>query len=298
MPPDGSTHTRLRCLLESPGVRVADGAMGTALQHMGLPAGDPPELWNGTRPRAIRAVHRGYVEAGSEILLTNSFGGNRIKLGSRGLQAKCTLLCRRAAELCRLEAEHRVVLGSIGPTGMLLAPLGELKPEYATAVFAEQATALAQGGVDGLILETFYDLRELELALRASLENTDLEVGCCMTFDARGRTVMGTSVAEFVAAVSGYATERVAFVGANCSLGPETMETVCAELCRSARIPVWIKANAGLPQLIEERTVYLSHPETFARHARRWADAGAKAVGGCCGTTPEHIRKLVEEVKR
>lgn len=298
MPADGSTRTHLRCLLESPGVRVADGAMGTALQHMGLPAGDPPELWNETRPEAVRSVHRSYAEAGSEILLTNSFGGNRIKLEARGLQGKCASLCRRAAELCRLEAEDRVVLGSIGPTGLLLIPFGELKEEQAITAFAEQARSLAQGGVDGLILETFYDPRELELALRASLEHTDLQVGCCMTFDARGRTVMGTSVAEFVSRVSETGTTRVAFVGANCSLGPEAMEAVCAELHRSAQRPVWIKANAGLPQLIEERTVYPSHPESFAHHAGRWVEAGAKVVGGCCGTTPDHIRKLVEEVRR
>ncbi len=265
---------------------------------MGLPSGEPPELWNEAHPEAVRTVHRGYVEAGSEILLTNSFGGNRIKLGARGLQDKCAFLCRRAAELCRMEASHHAVLGSIGPTGALLAPLGELHEGQVTATFTEQASALAQGGVDALILETFYDLRELELALAAILEHTELQVGCCMTFDARGRTVMGASVPDFVAAMAKQDLDRVAFLGANCSLGPDAMQSVCAELCRCAPIPVWIKPNAGIPQLIEERTVYPSDPETFAQHTRRWVEAGAKVVGGCCGTTPEHIRKLTQEVRR
>jgi len=275
-------------------VVLGDGALGTALQGLGLPSGVPPEVWNRERPDAVETVHRSYADAGSQVLLTNSFRGNAVALERAGLGSEAPSLSRRAAGICRAVAPGRVVLGSMGPTGTLLAPLGGLSPERARNAFAEQAGALAAGGVDGIVLETFYDLRELELAFAAVLESTDLPVGCCMTFDRRGTTIMGTSVEAFVSALEGKGDRRLAFVGANCSLGPEDMLGVCERLCQAARLPVWIKPNAGRPQVVDGRTEYPTSPEAFAEEARVWVDQGAKVIGGCCGTTPDHVRRLAE----
>ncbi len=288
---------RLTDLFTLPTTLVADGALGTELQNRGLPAGAPPELWNEERPAAVLAVHEAYVQCGSDILLTNSFGASPWRLKQLGLASKARRLSMLAAKLCRNAAGELPVLGSIGPTGTLLQPWGEVSPAEAQEAFALQAEALAEGGVDGLLLETFFDLRELEFALAAVLEHSKLPVGCSMSFDSRGNTIMGASVEAFVDMVQSKGADRLLFLGANCSLGPEEMDAVCAKLCRASCKPVWVKPNAGSPNLCGDRTVYPASPAEFGRRARTWAMMGAKAVGGCCGTTPAHIRQIVEVLR-
>ncbi|MFO8033855.1 MAG: homocysteine S-methyltransferase family protein [Candidatus Bipolaricaulota bacterium] len=288
------TDNRLEKLLECPGPLIADGALGTELQAKGLPQGTPPELWNEARPDAVIAVHASYIEAGSELLLTNSFGANPVKLERMALREKARDLSIAAARLCRQAAEHRPVLGSMGPMGALLAPLGGLSRQTAHEAFAVQAKALAEGGVDGIVLETFYDLQELELALDAALEHTEVPIGCSMTFDSKGKSIMGNSVEDFVERIRAKASWRVMFVGANCSLGTEEMGHLCSRLCPLADVPVWIKPNAGKPRLTAEGPTYPTGPDEFGRQAQNWVQMGAQVIGGCCGTNPAHIRHAAE----
>ncbi|HIE08636.1 MAG TPA: hypothetical protein EYP65_02170 [Armatimonadetes bacterium] len=278
---------------------LADGAMGTRLQGMGLPGGMPPELWNEERPEAVLQVHRSYIEAGSDIILTNTFGGNRRKMARYGLGERAFDLVRRGAELAREAAGEAVaVLGSTGPIGELLEPLGPLSLGEAREIYAEQVRALAEGGADAILFETFSDLEELKIALEVALESADLPVCLTMTFEENGVTVMGVPVEKFVEEIEGLGEERVVLIGANCSIGPVEMEGIAERLCKAARrLPVMVKPNAGRPRLVEGRTVYDATPEDFARSARRWVEAGVRVVGGCCGTTAEHIRALAGVVK-
>ncbi len=288
---------RLRERVASRRVIIADGALGTELHKVGLPSGVPPELWNEQRPYAVSAVHRSYVEAGSELLLTNSFGANPVKLERLGLEREAATLSVQAARLCVEAAEGLFVLGSIGPTGRLLKPWGELTECKAVQAFSLQASALAEGGVDGLILETFYSLTELEIALEQVLKETTLPVGCSMSFDARGNTIMGEPVEALLGLAHQVNRERLLFVGANCSVGPEGMDELCRRLCRAAEVPVWVKPNAGTPQLGEQGTAYPTSPKEFSQRALAWVNIGARVVGGCCGTTPAHIRCVAEVLR-
>lgn len=286
-------------LLKRKGPLLADGAMGTRLLEMGLPPGRPPELWNEQAPDAVLQVHKSYVESGSDIILTNSFGASRSRLAALGLADKAAHLARRAAELAREAASSEAaVLGSIGPTGELLKPLGKLTLKEAHEIYAEQAEALAQGGVDALILETFFDLEELKAALVAALQATGLPISCSMTFQAEGKTMMGVSVEQFAREIEALGEKRIVLLGANCGAGPKEMEAIAERLCAAAkRLPVLAKPNAGQPKLVEDRTVYEASPREFAESARSWIQVGVKVVGGCCGTTAEHIKALAKVVK-
>lgn len=290
---------RLRRLLQAGRPLLADGAMGTRLQERGLPPGAPAEIWNEEHPDWVREVHRSYIEAGADIILTNSFGGNRRKLARYGLGERAASLVRKGAELARQEAGEEVaVLGSIGPIGEFLEPLGTLSPAEAREVFAEQARALSEGGADAILFETFSALDELKVGLEAALEATSLPICCTMTFQPQGVTVMGVSVEEFVRAVEGMGEERLVLIGANCTIGPKEMEEIAQRLCEVAeRLPIMVKPNAGQPRLEKGRVVYDATPEDFERSARKWLEAGVRVVGGCCGSHVEHIRALAKVVK-
>ena len=232
---------------------LADGAMGTRLLELGLPSGTPPELWNEQAPDAVLQVHKSYIEAGSDIILTNSFGAGRRKLARLGLADKAASLARRAAELAREAAGDRAaVLGSIGPTGELLKPLGKLTLKEARESYAEQAQALAQGGVDALILETFFDLEELKAALVAALQATDLPIACSMTFRAGGKTMMGVSVERFAREIEALGEERIVLLGANCGAGPKEMEAIADDLAFSAGLEVSYEALHEVLMIIQE----------------------------------------------
>jgi methionine synthase I (cobalamin-dependent) len=273
------------------GVVISDGAWGTEFQRRGLALGEPSDLWNLSRPADVEEVARGYVEAGSRVILTNTFRANAVALAA--VQAgELAEVNRRGAGLSRKAAGADVrVFGSMGPTGKILAT-GEIDADTASRAFRAQAEALAAGGVDALLLETFSDVEEARLALRAA-KLLRLPVVVSFAFDSgkhKDRTMMGVTPEAAGAAM---AEEGADAVGANCGAGPEAFVSICRRLKQASRLPVWIKPNAGLPTLEAGRAVYAMEPETFASYLPSLAVAGASLVGGCCGTNPEFIRALV-----
>lgn len=262
-----------------------DGGMGTMLQAAGLVAGEVPELWCLTHADAVTAVHRAYVEAGSDVVTTNTFGANRLKLA--GAAAVNDVFA--AAVACARAAGARYVAADIGPTGALLRPLGTLSFDEAYDLFAEEARAAARAGADLFIVETMTDLAEAKAAYLACRENTDLPVIVTMTFGEDGRTFLGTS--PEVAAVTFDALGADA-VGINCSLGPTELLPLAKRMRAVTAKPLLVQANAGLPHVEGDATVYDIGPEAYADAVRALVDAGVDLVGGCCGTTPAYIRLL------
>ncbi len=282
--------------LGQPGVLIYDGATGTMLQTMGLRPPATAELWVMEEPDKIRSLHQAYLDAGADLILTCTFGGSRLRLADSGLDVDVAELNRRAAALAREVAGDRAfVAGDIGPTGQLMAPLGRLTPEKAQEAFAEQAAALAEGGADLIQVETMSDLAEATAAVEAAREATDLPVFATMSFETRGRTMMGVRPAE---AAQALLAAGATAVGANCGQSLEEAEQVIREMREAAPDAILIaKPNAGVPKLVGRRPVYEVGPEEFAAFARRLADAGAKIIGGCCGTTPDHIAAVARALK-
>jgi len=272
---------------------VTDGAWGTQLQEQGLPPGACPDVWNVENVSAVEAVARSYVEAGSEIILTNTFRANRFALEHWDLSERTAELAETGASISRRVAGRDVaVFGSIGPTGKIVM-MGDVPAEEIERAFAEQAAALARGGVDAILCETFTDLEELKLAARAARESThDLPMILSMSFDSgpdKTATMMGTTPADLAAAA---AETGASAIGANCGTGPENYVKVAKLLRQASPLPVWIKPNAGLPVTREGRTVFPMRPEEFAGFVPTLVQAGATFIGGCCGTTPEHIVEI------
>jgi 5-methyltetrahydrofolate--homocysteine methyltransferase len=280
--------TKFRERLSQPGILIADGATGTTLQRAGLPPGAAPERWNLENPDAIRALHRGYVEAGSDLILTNTFGGSRPRLAMEGLDGQVREVNLTAARLAREVAGERVmVLGDIGPTGQLMQPMGTLTYADAVAFFAEQAAALAEGGVDAILIETMSDLNEAKAAVEGVRRATDLPVLATMSFDTNGRTMMGVKPADAAKALWAMGVDAV---GANCgrSLG-ENLEAVRQMREALPDATLMAKPNAGLPRMEGMQAVYDLTPEVMADYALEFAALGIKVFGGCCGSTAEHI---------
>lgn len=290
----------LKQLISEGKTLVSDGAWGTFLQAKGLQPGECPEMWNINHPEAVLDIARSYIAAGADTIETNSFGGTCFKLEAFGLQDRVYEINKRAAEISREAAgDDKYVLGSIGPTGKILM-MGDVTEEELYDAFKEQAVGLADGGADAIVIETMTALDEAEIAVRAVRENTGCEIICTMTFDhlANGefRTMMGVSPSEMVDALC---AAGVDILGANCSNGIEGMIAITEEIRSVNRdIPVLIHANAGLPVLQGTCTVFPESPEMMADIAPRLAKAGANIIGGCCGTTPAHIHKLVEVLKK
>jgi 5-methyltetrahydrofolate--homocysteine methyltransferase len=287
-------------LVAQPGPILADGAMGTMLFEAGLQFGDPPEVWNLTHPDIIRGVQRAYLEAGSQILLTNTFGGSRFRLGMHNLQGRVAELNRTAAILARAEVDaaggRAVVAGDIGPSGEIFAPLGTL--EYADGVvgFAEQAAALIGGGVDVIWIETMSALEEVQAAVEGVRRvSADIPIITTMTFDTHGRTMMGVTPEQGLKAMQGFGA---AAVGGNCGNGPEELLVVIQKMHAADPNALLVaKSNAGIPELIQRRTVYRASPEVMGGYARQVHDAGARIVGGCCGNTPGHITAMARSLQ-
>lgn len=274
-------------------VLVCDGAMGTELMKRGLEPGSCPEAWNVDRPDDVRAIHKAYRDAGADVILTNTFGGNRWKLDAYGLAGRVAELNAAAVRLARKVAGRAgYVFGDIGPTGRFVAPLGLDPREAFVEVFREQANALAAAGADAIILETFTAVDELAAAVEAA-RSTGLPVAASMSFsrDAAGtfHTMMGVDIPSAVRALDAAGVDIVA---ANCGTGAEDYPDIARALCAATSRPVMVEPNAGLPQLVDGKTVFPMSAQEMARYAREILAAGVRIIGGCCGTTPEHIRAI------
>jgi len=276
---------------------LTDGAWGTQLQARGLTPGECPDEWNLTRPAEVERVARAYVEAGSRVILSNTFGSNRIALAGHGLAGKAVELNRAGAAISRRAAAGRAkVFASIGPSGKMLMS-GETTEDELRAAFAEQARALADGGADALVVETMSDLAEAKIALEAA-KSTGLPVVACMVFDTgrnKDRTMMGATPEQAAGELTAYGAD---VVGANCGVGVESYIAICRRLKAATDQPVWIKANAGLPELAGGKTVWKMTPEVFAGFIPQLIQAGASFIGGCCGTSPEFIRAVAGVIGR
>ena len=279
-------------------ILIADGATATNYQQMGMAIGVAPEEWIVDQPEKVLGLHRAFIEAGSDIILTDTFGATSPRLRESRYADRTADLNHRAVALA-LEAASTspgvLVAGSMGPTGMLMEPLGELTPAAAADAYAEQAGALSEGGADLLLLETLFALDEALAAIEGVRRSSALPLVVSFSFDRGTRTMMGlspTSVIESIAPL------EVAAIGANCGRSLGDMERVVAELAGvGAGIPLWIKPNAGLPSMIGDVARYDTGPAEMAAFARRYVDAGAQVVGGCCGSSPEHIRAIATAVR-
>jgi len=288
-------------LINQPGAIIADGAMGTMLQQAGLKPGDLPTLWNVEHADRVRALHGAYLSAGAQILLTNTFSGNRFCLAKHGLASRIEELNVAGAQILRAEIEAQkkqgeaLVAGDIGPSGELISPLGKLLFAEAVDGFAEQARALIKGGADVIWIETMADLEEVRAAVEGTRKaSADIPIITTLTFDTRGRTMMGVKPETAASALMEWG---VAAFGGNCGNGPDEMLAVIQKMHAAAPKAILVaKSNAGTPEFVNGATVYRASPETMAEAARQLRAAGACIIGGCCGTMPEHIAAMAKAV--
>ncbi|ABO50722.1 methionine synthase (B12-dependent) [Desulforamulus reducens MI-1] len=278
-------------------VLIIDGAMGTLLQQRGLPGGWCPEEWNLSHPEAVKEIHKLYLEAGADIITTNTFGAIQLKLADYHLGDQVKEINQAAVKLAKEVAQPygAMVAGSVGPLGKFLQPLGTMTFEEAYQQFYEQCAAMVEAGVDLILFETFGDIGEMRAALIAAADAGDVPVVASFTFDETGRTFTGTDP-ETAAVVA----ERlgIAAIGVNCSVGPRQLEGVVRKLTESTNLPVLVSPNAGMPEIIGGKTVFRETPEIMAEYAQRFVDYGASILGGCCGTTPKHIQAIYQQVKK
>lgn len=273
--------------------RLLDGGWGTQLENMGLPSGMAPELWNTANPETIEAVARSYVEVGSEIILTNTFGANRYVLERSDATSRVEELAIEGVKISRRAAEKRTkVFASIGPTGKIVM-MDEISREDFRRAFTETTRAIASAEPDAIVLETFNELEELEIALKAVTMSCKLPVVACMSFASgpeNAATMMGDTPEDLAEMAEKQGADAV---GANCGVGPESYLRVARRLRAGTDLPIWIKPNAGAPKTDQEgNTVFPIGPAEFAAYGPRFIEAGVNFVGGCCGTTPEHIRAM------
>jgi 5-methyltetrahydrofolate--homocysteine methyltransferase len=284
--------------LNAGGIFVADGATGTNLQKMGLKAGFVPEDLVMDQPDLLLKLESAFVEAGSDIILTCTFGGTDLRLKESKYADRTQEVNRRAVELASKAASTRkdvLVAGSIGPTGLLMKPYGPLLPDVARASFAGQAKALAEGGADLLVIETMFALDEATAAFEGACSVTDLPIVVSFSYDRGMRTMMGVKPTDVI---KKYKELGAAAVGANCGTTLENMEKVVQEYAAAEPgFPIWAKPNAGLPRMEGTTSVYDVTPEQMGASALRNIASGARIVGGCCGSTPEHVAGIAKSVK-
>jgi homocysteine S-methyltransferase len=280
----------VRRLIDDAKVHVFDGAMGTELYARGVFVSVNYDEVNLSRPDLVRAIHRDYVDAGAEIVETNTFGANPVKLSAYGLAERTEEINAAAARLAREAVGKRAaVAGGIGPLGIRIEPYGPTSREEATAHFLRQVSGLLAGGVDGFVLETFSDLAEIECAYRAVRSASDLPVVAQMTVGPDGKTAYGTDAAHIARALGDLGAD---VIGLNCSVGPAVMLDALEDMAEVATVPLSAQPNAGVPRAVRDRQIYMASPEYMAEYARRMVALGVRFVGGCCGTTPAHVRAL------
>ena len=274
---------------------ILDGAMGTNLFMKGLTSGECPESWNIDNPKKIFAIHESFVNAGSDIIVTNTFGGNQFRLKLHQLESKVKELNYSGAQIARKSAGKKVfIAGSIGPSGEILEPLGNLKYELAVKAFGEQSLALAEGGVDMLWLETFSDIKELQAALEGSMQ-TGLPIVATMSFDTVGKTMMGVSPNEFVSFME--KQHNVFAYGANCGLGFDELLQTVGQMQNAGGKNVVAKSNLGIPVFHNGLIKYNTTEKSLLDYAVKARNMGALFIGGCCGTEAKHIKKVKEILK-
>jgi len=301
--------------LKQGGILIADGATGTFLMEAGLPAGSPPEAWNLEAPDRIRELHRSYIAAGSRVVLTNTFGGSRVKLAKAGYGGKTREINRAAASLAKEAAGNGVFAdGDIGPTGEMMEPFGPLSYEGALEVFSEQAQALVDGGADLLWVETMSDLEEARAAVTAAVQvsarqvsarqvsakqvaagqATGIPVFCSLSFTGKGRTMMGLSARQAAEELFPLGLDAI---GANCGNGLDPVEAALRQMAEVLPgVPLIAKPNAGLPRLVDGQTSYDTSPAEFAERIQSFIAMGARVVGACCGSNPDYIRAITKRI--
>jgi 5-methyltetrahydrofolate--homocysteine methyltransferase len=284
--------------LQSGEILIADGSTGASLQKMGLKPGIPPEDLVLDAPEMVLQLEKAFIAAGSDIILTDTFGGTRLRMKDSKYVDRTPEVNTRAAELARQAAALRpdvLVAGSIGPTGLLMKPYGPLAEDEATAAFAEQAKALAEGGVDLLVIETMFAFEEADAAFKGARSVTDLPIVVSFSYDRGVRTMMGVKPADMF---KHYREMGAVMIGANCGTTLENMEKVLQEYAATEPdFPLWAKPNAGLPHLVDGVTTFDVTPEQMAEFAVKYVHLGARVVGGCCGNMPEHIAAIAKAVK-
>lgn len=283
--------------LEGDQIIVLDGATGTNLQRRGLPGGTPSDLWVMDRPEAVVQLHQDFLDAGADILLTDTFGSSRLHLEHIGLGDRFEMTNRRAVELLRqtIGPGNALIAGSMGPLGEMLQPYGTLEEAVAEQAYAEQARVLSEAGVDLLVIETQFDLNEAKAAVRGACSVTDVPVVCSFSYDRGTRTMMGVRPAQMAAELS---NAGVTALGINCGRSLEDNLKALQELRQATSLPIWFKPNAGLPHTDEQGClVYDVTPEMMADQVPQWIAAGARLIGGCCGTSPEHLKAIAAAVR-
>jgi 5-methyltetrahydrofolate--homocysteine methyltransferase len=286
---------QLQSFLQDTDLIIADGAMGTLLFDAGLPQGTAPHFWNLEHPDRVADVHRQYLEAGSQLLLTNTFSANRFRTAQQDADASIAKLNLAGARILRAEVEaaggNALVAGDIGPSGRIMVPYGDLSPEDARAAFAEQAAALIEGGVDLIWIETMSDLEEAQAAFDGVRQiSLDIPIIITMTFDTQGRTMMGVSPEQ---AASTLTSLGAAAVGGNCGKGPQEIVSAIEKMHASVPQAILVaKANAGIPKMVDGNPTYDAGPPVMAEYALKVRAVGARIIGACCGSTPAHIRAI------
>lgn len=283
------------------GTLLLDGAMGTMLQFYGLQSGECPEGWNISHSQAVQKIHQEYIKAGADIILTNTFGANRIKLSSFDRESDILKINEMAVKIAQDATGNEknwgkriFVAGSVGPTGKILEPYGDLKVSEVYENYKEQIVILEKAGIDLIILETFYDLEEIKTALKAVKENSDLMVIASMTFDHNLKTIYGVDPERAVIVLE---SEGADGVGANCGTGPEVLYKVLKIMKKVSKTYLIVEPNAGMPELIKGQVVYPASPKIMADYTEKFIQLGLNLIGGCCGTTPSHIQAMSAKIK-
>lgn len=283
-----------RDLLKREGPIIFDGAMGTSLQQKRVPQDTPLERLNLTHPHMVADVHSSYGKVGVDVIETNTFGANRIKLERYGLGDEMEIINRKGVKIAR-EVDFPCLIGaSIGPLGVLLKPWGTLDPAQAFSAFKEQIEVVSAEGADLIVIETMMSVEEAKIAIRAAKEVCETPIVCQLTFEKNGKTLMGedpSSAANIIGCLG------IDALGANCSVGPESLFPVAEKMCIVSRLPLIFQPNAGEPHLKEDKTIYPVGPGEMADWMERFVNLGVKIVGGCCGSTPAHLKAVVERVK-